>query len=51
MSDYAKACRECAIGLLRTAREVKRDGNTHEVIRLVNNSRWYWHRYIWELMQ
>jgi hypothetical protein len=33
---------------MRTAREVKRDGNTKEVIRLVNNARWYWHRYIWE---
>lgn len=49
MSTYALACRDCALGLLRTARDVKRDGNTTEVIRLVNNSRWYWRRFIWEL--
>ena len=49
MSTYAIACRECALGLLNTAREVKRDGNAREVARLVNNARWYWHRYIWEI--
>jgi hypothetical protein len=48
VTSYALACRECALGLLRTAREVKRDGNTKEVVRLVNNARWYWRRYIWE---
>lgn len=51
MSAYALACRACAIGLLNTAREVKQTGNPNEVIRLVNNARWYWHRYIWELAQ
>ena len=51
MSDYGKACHDCALGLLRTARDVKRDGNVHEVIRLVNAARWYWHRYIWEIVQ
>lgn len=51
MSTYALACRECALGLLNTARDVKRDGKVNEVIRLVNNSRWYWRRYIWELQQ
>lgn len=49
MSTYALACRSCALGLLNTAREVKRDGNTKEVARLVNNARWYWHRFILEL--
>jgi hypothetical protein len=48
MTAYALACRDCALGLLRTAREVKLDGNTKEVNRLVSNARWYWHRYIWE---
>ena len=51
MTSYALACRSCALGLLRTAREVKRDGNAKEVIRLVNTSRWYWQRYLWELHQ
>ncbi len=49
MSDYAKACRSCALGLLTTARDVKRDGNRPEVNRLVRTARWYWQRYIWEL--
>lgn len=51
MSEYAKACRDCAIGLLNTARDVKRDGNTREVTRLVLSARWYWQRYIWEIAQ
>lgn len=51
MSTYALACRDCALGLLRTARDAKEYGNTTEVIRLVNNARWYWQRYIWELQQ
>lgn len=50
-SDYAKACHDCALGLLSTAREVKRDGNTREVIRLVNNSRWYWRRFTNEMLE
>lgn len=49
MSSYALACRDCALGLLKTAREVNRDGNHSEAARLVNNARWYWRRYIWEL--
>lgn len=49
MSTYSLACRACALGLLKTARDVKRDGNRSEVIRLVLNARWYWQRYIWEL--
>jgi len=51
MSNYALACRSCALGLLNTAREVKRFGNHREVNRLVRNARWYWQRYIWELTQ
>ncbi len=51
MSDYAKACRDCALGLLRTARDAKSYGNTREASRLVLNARWYWQRYLWELMQ
>jgi hypothetical protein len=49
MSSYALACRACAIGLLDTAREVRRDGNISEAIRLVNNARWYWRRFTNEL--
>ena len=49
MSAYALACRECALGLLRTARDVKRGGNMSEAIRLVNNARWYWRRFTNEL--
>jgi hypothetical protein len=51
MSAYALACRDCALGLLRTARDVKRCGNSSEVTRLVNNARWYWGRYMMELIQ
>lgn len=51
MSSYALACRDCALGLLKTARDVKRDGNIREVNRLVRTARWYWQRYIWELQQ
>lgn len=49
MSAYALACRSCALGLLRTARDVKAGGNAREVTRLVLNARWYWHRFINEL--
>lgn len=51
MSAYALACRDCARGLLRLARDVKHDGRPSEVSRLVNNARFYWRRYIWELQQ
>jgi hypothetical protein len=51
MSTYALACRDCALGLLRTARYVKETGNTREVVRLVNNSRWYWKRYLMEVIR
>ncbi|WP_287323761.1 hypothetical protein [Mesorhizobium sp.] len=51
MSTYSLACRDCALGLLQTAREAKKYGNTREVARLVNNARFYWRRYIWELQQ
>lgn len=49
MSAYAMACRACALGLLNTARDVKRDGNIGEVVRLVNTARWYWRRFTSEL--
>lgn len=49
MSTYALACRDCALGLLRTARDAKSYGNTKEVVRLVNNARWYWKRYLMEI--
>jgi hypothetical protein len=49
MSTYALACRDCALGLLNTARYAKSYGNTNEVIRLVNNARWYWRRFTHEL--
>jgi hypothetical protein len=49
VSTYALACRDCALGLLNTARYAKSYGNTREVIRLVNKARWYWRRYILEI--
>lgn len=50
-TTYALACRDCALGLLSTARDRKRDGNMREVTRLVNAARWYWHRYTMEIEQ
>lgn len=48
MSAYALACRDCALGLLKTARDVKRSGNAVEVARLIANARWYWRRFLLE---
>lgn len=45
MTDFARACRDCAYGLLRTAREYREMGNEREAARLVNDARWYWLRY------
>lgn len=49
LTDYAEACRDCARGLIETAREWKKEGRPDEVARLVTNARWYWRRYIWEI--
>lgn len=46
MTDYATACRNCALGLLDTARKWKEQGNQHEVNRLAGVARWYWRRYL-----
>lgn len=48
LTAYAEACRDCARGLIRTAREWKLAGRPDEVARLVRNARWYWHRYLLE---
>lgn len=49
LTDYAEACRDCALGLIRTARQWKAQNRPDEVARLVNNARWYWRRYLWEI--
>ena len=41
----ALAHRDCARGLLRTAREQKAMNNPAEVTRLVETARWHWLRY------
>ena len=51
MSAYASACRDCAFGLLRTAREYREMGNEREVARLVNSARFYWRMYKQEIWQ
>lgn len=45
MNPYSLACRDCAFGLLRTAREYRAMGNEQEVARLVNASRFYWNMF------
>ena len=49
LTGYAEACRDCARGLIETARDMKAEGRPDEVARLVTNARWYWRRYIWEI--
>lgn len=49
MSNTALACRDCARGLLKTAREAKQDGNRAEAARLVNSARFYWRWYLQEI--
>lgn len=49
MTDFARACRDCAYGLLRTAREYREMKNEREVTRLVRNARWYWRLYRQEI--
>ncbi len=44
--SFALACRECALGLLKTAREWKAANRPDEVKRLVRNARWYWRHYL-----
>lgn len=51
MTDYALACRDCAFGLLRTAREYRDMGNWSEVARLINAARFYWRMYRQEIVQ
>ena len=38
MNAYSQACRDCAFGLLRTAREYRAMGNEREVARLVKRT-------------
>lgn len=49
MSDLALALRDCARGLLKTAREVKRGGNRPEAARLAKRARNHWHWYLREI--
>lgn len=49
MNAYSQACRDCAFGLLRTAREYRVMGNEREVARLVYASRFYWRLYKQEM--
>lgn len=46
-SAYSLACRDCALGLLKTAREVNADPrNAAKVAKLVDDIRWHWRRYL-----
>lgn len=48
-SIIAHALRNCALGLLRIARDRKKwAGSDKEVGRLVKSARWYWHWYLKE---
>lgn len=49
--DYLRACRDCAFGLLQTAREHKAMNQPREVARLVTNARWYWRKYLQEMIR
>lgn len=49
LSRYAEACRDCARGLIATAREWKARNRPDEVARLVKNARWYWRWYVTEI--
>lgn len=49
MSDTALALRDCARGLLNTARQERQRGNVSAVARLVKSARFHWHWYIREL--
>lgn len=49
MSNLALALRDCARGLLKTAREVKQDGNHSESARLAKRARFHWHWYLREI--
>jgi len=47
MSETAIALRDCALGLLRTARGRKAwAGSDERVARLVRSARWYWRWYL-----
>lgn len=47
---YAKAFRDAAFGLLRTAREYRDMNRPDEVARLVKSARWHWAQYRMENM-
>lgn len=49
LTACAEACRDCARGLIQTARQWKAQNRPDEVARLVNSARWYWRRYLWEI--
>lgn len=52
MSEIAKAKRDCALGLLRTAKSRKAwAGTDPDVARLVSNARWYWRSYLREISE
>lgn len=47
MTSLQSALRDCALGLLRSARERKAfEGSSNEVSRLVKNARWHWRHYL-----
>ena len=49
MSSTAQALRDCAKGLLRTAREAKEIGRTESASRLAHSARFYWRWYLQEI--
>lgn len=51
IGPMAAACRDCALGLLRTARIYKEIGCPDDVARLVQNARWYWHSYLTKIRE
>lgn len=52
LTKYAEACRDCAKGLIRTAKSRKEwAGHDAEVKRLLHKARWYWRCYTREIVQ
>jgi hypothetical protein len=46
-----RALRDCAKGLLHTARQWKAQGRPDRVSEVVRSARWHWHWYLREISQ
>ena len=49
MTNTALACRDCALGLIKTARAELKVGNRAAASKLVNSARFYWRWYLQEV--